>query len=158
MSKSSITLITCIIIITTILIGHLTSTATSTTYTTRTRTIITQPSSSSASTYEDPEQPHHQNCTEWISNVFGDCVTNRLEMSGFWMGIVSIMFWILAQFPQIVQNIRRQDAGALSGLFLFMFLLADVIDIIGTIFIYAVGTQVCYHVTRMDGRTHGRNI
>lgn len=113
-----------------------------TTTTTATATVTEATSLTNDQAHDDPEQPHH-NCTQWISNVFGDCVTNPLETSGFWMGIVSICIWVLAQFPQIVENIKRQDAGALSGLFLLMFFLADVIDVIGTVFIYAVGTQVC---------------
>jgi uncharacterized protein with PQ loop repeat len=83
------------------------------------------------------------NCTKWVKNVFNECVTNRMEMAGFWMGLISIAIWVCSQFPQLVENIRRQDASALSGLFLFMFFIADVMNMIGIIFIDAVNTQVC---------------
>lgn len=83
------------------------------------------------------EQNVH-NCTQWIFNVFGECVVNKLEMSAFWIGISSIGICLLAQLPQMIENMKRQDAGALSITFLILMLLADIVDCVGTIFIYYV--------------------
>lgn len=83
------------------------------------------------------------NCTMWIHNVFGECVMNRLEMGGFWLGIGSVVVWVSSQIPQVVLNIRRQDASGLSGLFLGLFLMSDVLNVIASVFIYSIGTQVC---------------
>jgi len=82
------------------------------------------------------------NCTMWIHNVFGECVMNRLEMGGFWLGIGSVVVWVSSQIPQVVLNIRRQDASGLSGLFLGLFLMSDVLNVIASVFIYSIGTQL----------------
>lgn len=89
------------------------------------------------------EQNAH-NCTQWIYNIFGECVVSKLEMSAFWIGISSISIWLLAQFPQMVQNMKRQDAGALSIIFLISILLADIVDCVGTVFIYYVVSHVSH--------------
>jgi hypothetical protein len=92
------------------------------------------------------EQSVH-NCTQWIFNVFGECVVNKLEMSAFWIAISSIGICLLAQLPQMIENMKRQDAGALSVIFLILMLLADIVDCVGTIFIYYVVSHVSLHLT-----------
>ena len=42
---------------------------------------------------------------------------------GFSIGMTSIMFWMVAQVPQFVKNIRQQRADALSAWFLAEWLL-----------------------------------
>ena len=45
------------------------------------------------------------------------------DLSGFSLGMASILFWLVAQMPQIISNIRNQSAEALSPYFLAEWLL-----------------------------------
>ena len=49
------------------------------------------------------------------------------DLSGFSLGMASILFWLVAQLPQIISNFRNQSAEALSPYFLAEWLL--VIDL-----------------------------
>ena len=49
------------------------------------------------------------------------------DLSGFSLGMASILFWLVAQLPQIISNVRNQSAEALSPYFLAEWLL--VIDL-----------------------------
>lgn len=46
-------------------------------------------------------------------------------MSGFSLGMASILFWLVAQMPQIISNFRNQSAEALSPFFLAEWLLVS---------------------------------
>ena len=45
------------------------------------------------------------------------------DLSGFSLGMASILFWLVAQMPQIISNVRNQSAEALSPYFLAEWLL-----------------------------------
>ena len=50
-------------------------------------------------------------------------VCSYQDLSGFFLGMASILFWLVAQMPQIISNVRNQSAEALSPYFLAEWLL-----------------------------------
>lgn len=58
----------------------------------------------------------------WIEVWFGDCVYSTWEMVSFYIGLSSLMFWLVAQVPQFISNWRLQSADALSPWFLLQWL------------------------------------
>ena len=52
---------------------------------------------------------------------------------GFYCGLVSIAFWIIAQVPQLVTNYRRKSADALSAVFVAEWLLGDTSNLVGAL-------------------------
>jgi hypothetical protein len=47
------------------------------------------------------------------------------DQAGFSLGMLSILFWLVAQMPQIISNFRNQSAEALSPYFLAEWLLVS---------------------------------
>lgn len=58
----------------------------------------------------------------WIEVWFGDCIYSTWEMIAFYIGLSSLMFWLVAQVPQFISNWRLQSADALSPWFLLQWL------------------------------------
>ena len=54
----------------------------------------------------------------WIEANFHDCIYTTKEMISFGLGLASIAVWVLAQMPQLVDNIKNESAEALSVWFL----------------------------------------
>jgi len=51
------------------------------------------------------------NCTDgsqWIWHVFGQCVVTPVEISGFYLGLFSILCWFLVYIPQLYENYKRK--------------------------------------------------
>ncbi|KAI9140096.1 PQ loop repeat-domain-containing protein [Paraphysoderma sedebokerense] len=73
------------------------------------------------------------NRISWMESVFQTCVYTYPELISFFLGYISILFWLFAQFPQVIKNYRRQSAESLSLWFLFSWLAGDVSNLIGCI-------------------------
>jgi hypothetical protein len=58
----------------------------------------------------------------WIEAWFGDCIYSYWELASFYLGLSSLLFWLVAQVPQFISNWRLQSAEALSPWFLFQWL------------------------------------
>lgn len=69
----------------------------------------------------------------WIAKHLYDCVYTTRDAIGFSFGIASIAFWVVAQIPQFVLNIKRQSVEALSSWFLAQWLLGDTCNLVGCI-------------------------
>ena len=50
-------------------------------------------SSSCPSNVTDPQT------SGWVFVVFGECVVNLRQWFAFWIGLSSILFWLVAQVP-----------------------------------------------------------
>ncbi|ORZ19577.1 PQ loop repeat-domain-containing protein [Absidia repens] len=90
----------------------------------------------------------------WIRFVFGDCTYGYLDGASVLLGYLSILFWLNAQFPQVIVNYRRSSADGLSITFLVIWLAGDAANLIGCILtnqlafqrylgIYFVSVDVC---------------
>jgi uncharacterized protein with PQ loop repeat len=83
------------------------------------------------------------NYNDTIYNLFGECVTNGTQLTGvilgikvvvyFIKGLISIMCWFVAQFPQLLQNYRRKNVDSLSFTFVLNWVLGDLTNLIGCI-------------------------
>ena len=55
-----------------------------------------------------PDYP--DNCTDgvqWILVTFGQCLVTPIEISGFYLGLFSILCWFLVYIPQLYENYKR---------------------------------------------------
>ncbi|KAI6653822.1 hypothetical protein LOD99_3325 [Oopsacas minuta] len=83
------------------------------------------------------------NGTYWIYTYFGECVLTSLQYAAFIIGLFSILFWIFAQLPQLIQNCRTGKADvALSALFLLQWLGGDLTNLIGAFLTGQLPTQI----------------
>ncbi|CAO3618467.1 unnamed protein product [Cunninghamella echinulata] len=67
----------------------------------------------------------------WIYHVFGDCTYGYLDAASVLLGYLSILFWLNAQFPQVIENYRRGSSEGLSIKFLSIWLAGDSTNLIG---------------------------
>lgn len=67
----------------------------------------------------------------WIEAWFGDCIYSYWELASFYLGLSSLLFWLVAQVPQFISNWRLQSAEALSPWFLFQWLAGDAFNFLG---------------------------
>ncbi|RHZ84795.1 hypothetical protein Glove_74g108 [Diversispora epigaea] len=69
---------------------------------------------------------------QWLNTYFGLCIHSD-EAASFFLGCISIVCWLNAQFPQIVTNYLNGSADGLSLPFLLNWLLGDLANLIGCI-------------------------
>lgn len=67
----------------------------------------------------------------FIARVFHDCIYTTRDAVGFGVGLLSIAFWLVAQVPQFVLNIKNKSVEALSSWFLAQWLLGDTCNLVG---------------------------
>ncbi|KAI8344626.1 PQ loop repeat-domain-containing protein [Chlamydoabsidia padenii] len=90
----------------------------------------------------------------WINFVFGDCTYGYLDGASVLLGYLSILFWLNAQFPQVIENYRRGSVEGLSINFLSIWLAGDTANLVGCILtnqlafqrylsIYFVSVDIC---------------
>ncbi|KAI8364367.1 PQ loop repeat-domain-containing protein [Radiomyces spectabilis] len=70
---------------------------------------------------------------EWIYYVFGECVYGTQDAVSRSLGYFSILFWLNAQLPQVVENYKIGSADSLSLKFLSIWLAGDLANLIGCI-------------------------
>ncbi|XP_064385240.1 lysosomal amino acid transporter 1 homolog [Halichondria panicea] len=94
-------------------------------------------SSSCPSNVTDPQT------SGWVFVVFGECVVNLRQWFAFWIGLSSILFWLVAQVPQLVKNCRTGKGDeALSFWFLLQWFLGDATNLLGALLSHQLGTQI----------------
>ncbi|BBN04624.1 solute carrier family 66 (lysosomal lysine-arginine transporter), member 1 [Marchantia polymorpha subsp. ruderalis] len=71
------------------------------------------------------------NANLFVKEWFSDCVYTTWDLAGFCIGLSSVLFWIVAQLPQFISNIKHQSADALSPWFLFQWLSGDSFNLLG---------------------------
>lgn len=64
-----------------------------------------------------------------IKDIFKICAYNPTEYAGFIAGIISILIWIITQFPQIVINYKTKSANGLSIYFLILWAIGDTLNL-----------------------------
>lgn len=73
---------------------------------------------------------------------------NIEALSGI-LGSVSIACWIVVFSPQIIENFRRGSANGLSIVFIIIWLLGDVFNILGAVLQGVLPTMVCSFETHI---------
>ncbi|KAI8140000.1 PQ loop repeat-domain-containing protein [Fennellomyces sp. T-0311] len=77
----------------------------------------------------------------WINFVFGDCVYSTQEAISVLFGYLSILFWLNAQLPQVIENYKIASADSLSLNFLAIWLAGDSANLIGCILTHQLPFQ-----------------
>lgn len=80
---------------------------------------------------------------EWVNTAFGECVDTPLKYVAFFIGLSSILCWLVAQAPQLVTNCRLGIADkALSFWFLLQWFLGDATNLIGALLTHQLPSQI----------------
>mmetsp|Transcript_13922 Transcript_13922/g.25771 ORF Transcript_13922/g.25771 Transcript_13922/m.25771 type:complete len:424 (-) Transcript_13922:124-1395(-) len=78
----------------------------------------------------------------WIAEHFGECLYSPSEVASFYVGMMSLVFWVACSTPQFLENYRRKSAGALSKWFLLEWFLGDALNASGAFLTHQLPTQL----------------
>ncbi|KAG0180890.1 hypothetical protein DFQ29_009899 [Apophysomyces sp. BC1021] len=79
---------------------------------------------------------------QWIYYVFGDCVYGTQAAASLLLGYLSILAWLNAQLPQVVENYKLGSADCLSLNFLAIWLAGDLCNLLGCILTHQLPFQL----------------
>ncbi|KAJ6226569.1 lysosomal amino acid transporter 1 [Anaeramoeba flamelloides] len=79
--------------------------------------------------------------SHWINKVFSDCIWSVKDYFSFFIGLSSILCWLVAQLPQIILNYKTKRADSLSFIFLTEWLLGDITNLTGCILAHQLPPQ-----------------
>ena len=82
---------------------------------------------------------HHY--VQWIGTYFGDCIYTPMDQISFWIGLIGIMAYAVAMFPQYIKNYQRKSVEGLSAGLVILWMCGDVSNLIGTFFTNQFVTQ-----------------
>lgn len=68
---------------------------------------------------------------QWIGTYFSACVYSIRDLVAFGFGMTNIFIWFFAQGPQIYMNYKNRSVESLSALFLFIWLIGDITNLLG---------------------------
>ncbi|KAJ6240989.1 lysosomal amino acid transporter 1 [Anaeramoeba flamelloides] len=88
-----------------------------------------------------PEYKDGRQYSKWINQLFDDCIWNTKDYVSFFVGLSSILCWLIAQLPQIILNYKTKHAGSLSFYFLSEWLVGDIANLIGCFLTDQLPTQ-----------------
>lgn len=86
----------------------------------------------------------------WATSLFGECVYSHRQGLSLLFGNVSLLFWIIAQMPQLYKNWSRGSAESLSQVFLAAWLIGDATNLLGCLLTHQQPFQIrmaAYFVT-----------
>ncbi|KNE54988.1 hypothetical protein AMAG_00925 [Allomyces macrogynus ATCC 38327] len=79
-----------------------------------------------------PAMPGAPPASPLIYLLFAECAYSRVEAASVVLGYASVLCWVGAQMPQVLQNWRRQSAAGLAIPFIAVWLLGDVANYLGS--------------------------
>lgn len=82
------------------------------------------------------------NLVWWAYKIFGECIYNIHGELSLIFGLLAILCFAFAQFPQIWKNFKLKKLPGLSGLFIFFWLLGDASNLLGCILSKQLPTQL----------------
>jgi hypothetical protein len=85
-----------------------------------------------------PAERNGYEYNSFIAHVFSQCVYEPRQVIGFWVGMSSLLFWVMAQVPQFIKNKERKSASSLSPWFLLEWMLGDVLNLVGCLLTHQV--------------------
>ncbi|XP_064384142.1 uncharacterized protein LOC135333159 [Halichondria panicea] len=101
---------------------------------------------------EDWTDYYNESCSEnitgplgswWVHKAFGQCIGNVRQWFAFWIGLSSILCWMMALIPQLVTNCRTGKADeALSVWFLMQWMMGDLTNLLGAVLTGQLFTQI----------------
>ncbi|KAI5665835.1 hypothetical protein M9H77_15688 [Catharanthus roseus] len=90
--------------------------------------ILWQQQNSVAMSYCVKEQ---KPCVGWVNHYLKDCLCNLKDEFSFAFGLLSLLFWAIAEIPQIVTNFRTKSSHGVSLLFLLTWVVGDMFNLVG---------------------------
>ncbi|CAL6015528.1 Seven_transmembrane protein 1 [Hexamita inflata] len=82
-----------------------------------------------------------QNYNLFIAALFGACVYDKLNLVAFIISWVSIVIQFIAQYPQIRLNFIMKTTEGLTPVYVYSFLICDVVGIVSLFMLKAMITQ-----------------
>ncbi|KAI8974471.1 PQ loop repeat-domain-containing protein [Pilobolus umbonatus] len=79
---------------------------------------------------------------QWINSLFGDCVYGTQDAVSLLLGYASILCWLNAQLPQVIENYKMGSADGLSFNFLSIWLAGDTANLIGAVLTHQLPFQL----------------
>ncbi|XP_027346051.1 uncharacterized protein LOC113857929 isoform X5 [Abrus precatorius] len=70
-------------------------------------------------------------CLRWVEIYFKDCLCNLKDDISFGLGLTSLVFWGVAEIPQIITIFRTKSSHGLSLLFLLAWVAGDICNLVG---------------------------
>ncbi|XP_073147220.1 vacuolar histidine transporter YPQ3 [Henckelia pumila] len=70
-------------------------------------------------------------CIYWVERYLNDCLCNVKDEFSFAFGLMSLVFWGVAEIPQIITNFRSKSGHGVSLLFLLTWIAGDVFNLVG---------------------------
>ncbi|KAJ3195363.1 PQ loop repeat-containing protein 2 [Irineochytrium annulatum] len=77
-----------------------------------------------------------------IGTYFGDCIHTPIELTSFISGLLSLLCYIVALFPQIWMNFRRGSVEGLSAGLILIWAVGDLANLLGTVLTNQLPTQL----------------
>src|SRR4051812_28718470 len=77
-----------------------------------------------------------------VSAYFGTCIPTPLAALSTLLGTLSIVSWLFAQMPQIFKNYQIKSTAGLSIFFLSEWLLGDLTNLLGALFLKQATWQI----------------
>ena len=71
--------------------------------------------------------------TGLVRDIFRVCAYSSIDYVGFLSGLCSIAFWIVCQFPQMLQNYQLKTSEGLSGYFLLLWAFGDSCNLVACV-------------------------
>ncbi|GFO36000.1 lysosomal amino acid transporter 1 homolog [Plakobranchus ocellatus] len=79
----------------------------------------------------------------WMWKYLGECVTTPQEQASEYLGLASMLIWMMVGIPQIVKNFRNLDGLAgVSFFLLFQWAGGDVTNLVGSILTHQLKFQI----------------
>ncbi|KMZ59177.1 hypothetical protein ZOSMA_6G01080 [Zostera marina] len=72
-----------------------------------------------------------KDCVGWVDRYFHDCLCSSKDDFSFLLGMVSLLFWTVAEIPQIVTNFRNKSGHGVSFGLLFTWVIGDIFNLLG---------------------------
>jgi len=85
------------------------------------------------SAYELTDQCPDDVNNGWIYKIFKDCPSDTLKYIGFWVGVASLMLWVVLAIPQVIENYKNKKADGISIYLLLLWLFGDTCNLVGSI-------------------------
>lgn len=70
-------------------------------------------------------------------------MSDTVKHIGFWVGVASLMLWIVLPIPQIIENFKNKKADGISIYLLLLWLFGDMCNLVGSILTRATPLMVC---------------
>ncbi|WVZ26043.1 hypothetical protein V8G54_004587 [Vigna mungo] len=70
-------------------------------------------------------------CVRWVEKYFKDCLCNMKDEISFGLGLTSLVFWGVAEIPQIITIFRTKKSHGVSLIFLLTWVAGDICNLTG---------------------------